>query len=550
MNAHWWHGASLYQIYVRSWRDSNGDGYGDLRGAISGLDYLAWLGVDGIWLSPTMPSPDHDWGYDVSDYLGVHPELGTLEDLDELVAEAAKRGLKVLLDLVPNHTSSDHPWFVDARSGTGSAHRSYYVWADPAADGAPPNNWLDATGASAWTLDATSGQYYLHNFLPSQPDLNWWEPAVHAEFERILRFWFDRGIAGFRIDVAQGLYKDAELRDDPPPPPGPQTRLNSRFGLAQVYSANRPQAHAVFRDWRAIAETYAPPRLLLGETWVADQARMAAFHGNADELQLTFNFPFIFADFTAAALSCVVAETMAALPAGECAVWTASNHDLSRFPSRWCGGDEAKARLALLIMATLPGTFVLYYGDEIAMTDVDVPPALARDEMTSAIAAENGAGAPVGELRDRARTPMPWDASPSGGFTADRVRPWLPLGDHSDRTVAGERDDPGSTLRFCRDLLTLRRAAFGGELAPYAQLPSPPGVWAYRSGDLIVAANFSDQPARLDQLAGTLLLSTSRTTAARETAARETGALAAAPASAPISRLDPWEGVVLRPAIG
>src|SRR6185312_17172421 len=413
---HWWQGATLYQVYVRSWRDSDGDGYGDLREVISGLDYLAWLGVDGVWLSPTMPSPDHDWGYDVSDYLAVHPELGTMDDLDELVAQAGERGMRVLLDLVPNHTSSAHPWFVDARSGRGAAHRSYYVWADPAPGGGPPNNWLNNTGTSAWTLDDASGQYYLHNFLPSQPDLNWWEPAVHAEFDTILRFWFDRGIAGFRIDVAHGLYKDAALRDDPPEVPG---RMAGRSGLAQVYSANRPESHGVFRDWRAIAESYSPPRLLLGETWVSDLASMAAFHGHGDELQLTFNFPVIFADFTAEALSGVVAETLAVLPAGECPVWTGSNHDISRFPTRWCGGDEAKARLALLMLATLPGTFVLYYGDEIAMTDVNIPAGGSRDEISAGVAART--------VRDRSRTPMPWDASPTAGFTVPGVRPWLPI---------------------------------------------------------------------------------------------------------------------------
>ena len=264
----WWHGATLYQIYVRSWQDTNDDGYGDLNGVTAHLDYLSWLGVDGIWLSPTMPSPDDDWGYDVSDYMGVHPELGTLADLDRLVAEAGLRDLRVLLDLVPNHTSSAHPWFVEAVSDPGSPHREFYVWADPAADGGPPNNWLAATGASAWTLDEASGQYYLHNFLPSQPDLNWWNPSVHQAFGDILRFWFDRGVAGFRIDVAQGLYKDAQLRDDPPSPEGEVVR--GRFGLAQVYSANRPESHGVFRDWRKIAESYPVPRLLLGETWVGN----------------------------------------------------------------------------------------------------------------------------------------------------------------------------------------------------------------------------------------------------------------------------------------
>jgi alpha-glucosidase len=518
----WWHGATLYQIYVRSWRDSDGDGYGDLRGVIAGLDYLAWLGVDGIWLSPTMPSPDEDWGYDVSDYLGVHPELGTLADLDTLVAEAGQRDMNVLLDLVPNHTSSAHPWFLDARSGPGSAHRGYYVWARPAAWGGPPNNWRDPTGAPAWTFDQASGQYYLHSFLPSQPDLNWWEPAVHAEFAQILRFWFDRGIAGFRIDVAHGLYQDADLRDDPPAPPG-HSRLTGRSGLAQVYSANRPESHAVFRDWRAIAESYSPPRLLLGETWVADLGAMAAFHGGGDELQLTFNFPFIFAGFTAAALSATVARTLADLPAGECPVWTASNHDVSRFPTRWCGGDERKARLALLVLATLPGTFVLYYGDEIAMTDVPVPAAQRRDAMT---ATEPDDG------RDRARTPMRWDSSPSAGFTADGVRPWLPLGGQDGRNVAAQRDDPGSTLAFCRELLALRRAWFGGMIAAYRELPAVAAVWAYQVGDLIVAANFSDEQRGLPEPAGELLLSTRRGRAG----------------PGPVSALAPWEGVIARPA--
>ncbi|HYB86619.1 MAG TPA: alpha-amylase family glycosyl hydrolase [Streptosporangiaceae bacterium] len=532
MDAHaagprWWHGATLYQIYIRSWLDSDGDGYGDLPGVIAGLDYLAWLGVDGVWLSPTMPSPDHDWGYDVSDYLGVHPQLGTMADLDRLVARAGQRGMRVLLDLVPNHTSSAHPWFVEARSARGSAHRSYYVWADPAADGGPPNNWLSATGASAWTFDDASGQYYLHNFLDSQPDLNWWEPAVHAEFDAILRFWFDRGIAGFRIDVAHGLYKDAALRDDPSAT-GPPSRITSHFGLTQAYSANRPESHGVYRDWRAIAETHAPPRLLLGETWVADLATLASYHGHGDELQLTFNFPFIFADFTAEALSGVVARTLAALPAGECPVWTASNHDISRFPTRWCGGDEARARLALLVLATLPGTLVLYYGDEVAMTDVDIPPAARRDEISTA--------APGRRLRDRSRTPMPWDASPSGGFTTGDARPWLPLGDHAERNVAGERADRSSTLRFCRDLLALRRAEFGGAIAAYTQLPGPPGVWAYRAGDLVVAANFGSEPAWLGELAGPLLLSTAR--------AAEGADGAAGPGRA--GRLGPWEGVITR----
>src|ERR1022692_558464 len=516
----WWHGAVLYQLYVRSWRDTDNDGYGDLRGVIEQLDHLSWLGVDGVWLSPTMPSPDADWGYDVSDYTGVHPELGTLDDLDDLIAAAVSRNLRVLLDLVPNHTSSAHPWFVDACVGQDSANRDYYVWADSAPDGGPPNNWLDATGQPAWRWDSRTGQFYLHNFLDSQPDLNWWEPRVHEEFRRILAFWFDRGVAGFRIDVAHGLYKDAQLRDNPAAPG--DSPLVGRFGLAPVYSANRPEAHAVFRDWRQIAERSAPPRLLLGETWVGDFDRLAAFYGADDELQLAFNFPFVFAGFSAPELSAVVARTLARLPAGSCPIWTASNHDVGRFATRWCGDDDRKIRLALLVLATLPGTTVLYYGDEIGMADVDVPPELQRDRMSM------DGGRPDGN-RDRARTPMQWNASPGAGFAAAGATPWLPVGASADRNVADQRQDPGSVLSFCRSLIALRRTELGGAIASWQQLPTPPDQWAYRVGELVVLTNFADRDAEPPVAGGEILL--------------RTGAAASA-GSAPV--LGPWEGIVAR----
>ena len=368
----WWQGAVLYQLYVRSWQDSNGDGYGDLRGLLSRLDHLSWLGVDAIWLSPTMPSPDQDWGYDVSDYLGVHPELGTLADLDELIGAAGARGMRVLLDLVPNHTSSAHPWFADALTGKSAEHRDWYVWAGPSADGGPPNNWRDFTGAPAWTWHEPTDQYYLHNFLPAQPDLNWWHPPVHEAFAQILEFWFSRGVAGFRIDVAHGLYKDKLLRDNPPLEPG-GTRLSGSYGLQAKYNMNQPEVHGVYRDWRAIADRYRPPRLLLGETWVSSAAALAPFYGQDDELQLGFNFPFVFADFTAESLAAVAADTAATLPATACPVWTASNHDVGRFASRWCEGDPRKIRLALMIMATLPGARLYAARGYVGTTPVDWP---------------------------------------------------------------------------------------------------------------------------------------------------------------------------------
>ena len=520
----WWHGCVLYQVYVRSFADSDGDGYGDLRGLIDRLDHLEWLGVDGIWLSPTMPSPDADWGYDVSDYLGVHPDLGRLADLDELIGQAGRRGLAVLLDLVPNHTSSAHAWFVDAVSGQDSAHRDYYVWADPAPGGGPPNNWIDAAGQPAWTLSEPSGQYYLHNFLASQPDLNWWNTAVHEEFRRILDFWFDRGVAGFRVDVAHGLYKDARLRDNPPLEH--EDPLQGRFGQRQVYNANQPEVHGVYRDWRAIAERYVPPRLLLGETWVGEARALAAYYGDNDELQLAFNFPFVFARFTAAALAEVVGQTLAALPAGACPVWMASNHDVSRFPTRWCEGDDQRTRLALLVLATLPGTVVLYYGDEIGMPDVDVPPGLRRDEMTMGETSERGG-------RDRARTPMHWDASTSGGFTTGQ--PWLPLGDTAARNVAAQRADPGSTLWLCRRLLVLRRAELGGQVASYELVAAEPdGLWAYRCGGLLVLANLSGQSRSWPAQTSEILLSTTGDPA--RDAGQQAGGLT----------LGPWHGVITR----
>src|SRR6185437_11466744 len=502
----WWHGAVLYQIYVRSWQDTNDDGYGDLRGVIKRVDYLRWLGVDAIWLSPTMPSPDADWGYDVSDYTGIHPELGTLDDMDELIEAASRAGLRVLLDLVPNHTSSAHPWFVDAAMGRDSAHRDYYVWADPAADGGPPNNWLDSTGRSAWHLDDRTGQYYLHNYLPAQPDLNWWEPAVHDEFRQILKFWFDRGVAGFRVDVAHGLYKDSLLRDNPVAPRD-GGRLHSAFGLSRVYSANRPETHAVYRDWRQIAERYSPPKLLLGETWTGDFAKLARFYGNSDQLQLAFNFPFVFAEFTAQALAGVVEQTLAHLPAGACPIWTASNHDVGRFATHWCAGDERKVRLALLVLGTLPGTTVLYYGDEIGMTDVAVPPEAQRDRMSPPDPAAS---------RDRGRTPMRWDATDGAGFTSAQVRPWLPIGNTGDsaaagRDVAEQMRDPDSTLSFCRRLIALRRAEFGGRSSRYEQLPSAENCWSYRVGPVTVLANFSGEPlAALPRSARSCLPATER----------------------------------------
>ncbi len=524
----WWEGGCVYQVYVRSWQDSDGDGFGDIRGITRRLEHLSWLGVDALWLSPTMPSPDMDWGYDVSDYRSVHPELGSLEDLDRLVTEAGRREIPILLDLVPNHTSDAHPWFVEARSDRRSPRRDWYVWADPRADGSPPNNWLDGTGASAWTLDPGSGQYYLHNFLPGQPDLNWWNPGVRREFEDILRFWFDRGVAGVRIDVAHGLYHDRELRDNPPAPEGPETK----FGQERAFSMNRPEVHQVYRRWRELADGYSPPRLLLGETWVFDPARLAAYYGDDDELHLGFNFALLFAPFDASAMSTVVADFLAALPPRSCPVWAGSNHDVSRFPTRWAGEDPERVRLALALLCTLPGTVVLYAGDELGLADVEVAPAEQRDPMTWHAA--------DGRFnRDRSRTPMPWEEDPDGnyGFCPAGVTPWLPMGDHRGSSVAAQLADPGSVLWLCRHLLRLRRESVGAR--DYEQLPSGPEQWLYRSGRLFVAANLSASPVEVDLPSGPVALSSRR----GGTANLEGGCRVGGP-----TLLHPWEAMIVQTA--
>ncbi len=497
----WWRGAVLYHVYVRSFADSNGDGIGDLPGLLGRLDHLVRLGVDGIWLSPTMPSPNADWGYDVSDYCAVHPELGTLADLDRLIAEAGRRGIRVLLDLVPNHTSDRHDWFAESRASRDSAKREWYIWADR------PNNWLASFGGPAWTLDERTGQYYLHNFLPEQPDLNWWSDEVREAFDGILRFWFERGIVGFRIDVAHGIVKDRRLRDNPPALPNdpPQVRAH---GQRSVYSANRPEVHEVLGRWRRLAEEYEPARLLLGETYVFEAARLADFYG---ELRLALNVPFLFAPLEADALARVVEETGRLLGPDACPLWCGSSHDAVRFPTRWCEGDPARVRCALVALLTLPGTALLYYGDEIGMPQVDVPRGRARDS----------AGG-----RDGSRTPMQWSPEAGAGFTEPGVEPWLPLGDARACNVAEQDGDADSTLTLCRDLIALRRGLTG----PYERLPAPPGVWRYRRGpDAEVVLNLSARPARVETQ-GTIRLATGRGREGEQ---------------ASVLALEPWEAVVL-----
>ncbi len=431
-------GGVIYQVYPRSFADSNGDGVGDIPGLASKLDHLAWLGVNTIWSSPTFPSPNVDWGYDVADYFGVHPELGTDDDLDALIAQARERNIEIWLDLVPNHTSDHHDWWSD--------RPEYYVWSTDI-----PNDWKSIfTGGSAWRWDDRRKKYYLHQFAPGQPDLDWWNPDVRAEFERILRHWFDRGVAGFRIDVAHALIKDRELRD------------------GELHMREQPEVHDIYRRWQEIAREYDPKPTLMGETYVPLDRLFAYYQG----LDLAQNFDFCRAEFEIDALRPIVEQTMAGLPNGASPIWFGSNHDHSRLATRWGIGDEARARAALFLILTLPGVAILYQGDEIALEDGKVPDDRILDVATPS--------------RDPERTPMPWTAS--GDEWHD---PWLPFAS-TKRNVEEQRADPESTLNYVRGLIA-KRKEFSDE--SYETLPSSDGIWAYRRGDKQCIVNMTDDIA-------------------------------------------------------
>ena len=497
----WWRTGVLYQVYPRSFADADGDGVGDLVGIIGHLDHLEWLGVDGLWLGPVNPSPHADWGYDVTDYLGVDPELGTADDLDRLIAEAGRRGIRVLLDLVPSHTSEQHPWFVESRSSRTSSRRNWYVWADPGPGGSLPNNWVSSFGGPAWTLDQDSGQYYLHNHLVEQPDLNWWEEEVREAFDGIISHWLDRGVAGFRVDVATGMVKDALLRDNPPSRDTDPLDVQL-FGQRPVYNSDRPEGHEVLRRWRALADRY-PDRVLLGETPVPTVEALAGYYGEGgDELHLAFNFPFLSAPLEADALRTVVEATEEALPVGAWPVWTGSNHDLGRLATRWAEGHPERARVALVVLLGLRGTPVLYQGDELGQCDTDVPHEQMRDPLGVAYW-------PAYAGRDGARTPMPWRPGPGGGFTRPGVEPWLPFGDNDVVNVEAQRHDPGSILHLVRDLIALRRAEPDLAAGDYRRRATDEGSWAWDRGRRVtVLAALSEHGASLAGVTGTVAVAT------------------------------------------
>ncbi len=421
-DAPWWQTSVVYQIYPRSFASSNGDGVGDLAGIRAHLDYLAWLGVDAIWLSPVYPSPMFDFGYDVSDYCGIDPMFGSLEDFDELVADAHAAGIRVVLDFVPNHSSDQHPWFQASRSSRDDPKRDWYVWRDPAADGGPPNNWVATfIDGPAWTFDERTGQYYLHCFLPEQPDLNWANPEVVEAMHGALRFWLDRGVDGFRIDVVHLIGKDPELGDDPPEMlPIPHSALN-----------NRPETHELLRGLRVLLDSYEGDRMMVGEVFLLDTKLVATYYGDHDELHLSFNFPPLFTPWEATRWRRQIAITASELdPIDAWPTWVLSNHDNQRHRTRYAGRED-RARAAAVLLAGLRGTPFLYAGEELGLEDAVIPPDRVVD--------------PGG--RDGCRAPIPWDATPEHGWTTtDAWLPWPPDSDTRNVGVATRRSrvDPAS----------------------------------------------------------------------------------------------------------
>jgi alpha-glucosidase len=442
---HWWQTGVIYQIYPRSFQDTNGDGVGDLAGIAARLPYLADLGVDAIWLSPIFVSPMADFGYDIADHCAVDPLFGTLADFDALLARAHALGLKVILDFVPNHTSNRHAWFAESRVSRQSAKRDWYIWRNGAPEGGPPNNWLSEFGGSAWQYDAASDQYYYHAFLREQPDLSWRNRQVREAMHDVMRFWLDRGVDGFRVDVMWHLIKDEDFRDNPPNPDFADGDQPYRR-LLPLYSTDRPEVHAVIRELRAVVDEY-PERVLIGEIYLPVE-KLAAYYGdNLDGAHLPFNFALIETPWRADVIGSLIDRYENSLPPGAWPNWVLGNHDRPRLASRVGRGQ---GRVAAMLLLALPGTPFLYYGDEIGMAQVPIPPSQTRDPWEI-----NLPGLGLG--RDGCRTPMQWDGSRWAGFSD--AEPWLPLPADSDRfNVESAEADPLSLLALYQQLLALRRA--------------------------------------------------------------------------------------------
>lgn len=485
----WWQDGIIYQIYPRSFQDSTGDGVGDLSGIEARLDYLDWLGVDAVWISPIYPSPMVDFGYDISDYRAIHPLFGTMEDFDRLLDAVHDRGLKLILDLVPNHTSDQHPWFQEARASRDNPKRDWYIWKDPAPDGGPPTNWLSVFGGSGWAYDEHTGQYYYHAFLEEQPDLNWRNPEVRKAVYDIMRFWLDKGVDGFRVDVMWHMIKDDQFRDNPPNPDYSPDQPE-HYRLIPAYSEDQAEVHGVVEEMRAVVDDYAD-RVLIGEIYLPIDRLVAYYGREGSGAHLPFNFQLITLPWDVQRIHRAINEYEGALPPDGWPNWVLGNHDKARIASRV---GDAQARVAAMLLLTLRGTPTMYYGDEIGMQNVEIPPDLVQDPR-----AINEPDIDVG--RDPYRTPMQWSNAPAAGFTSGT--PWLPVAENSsERNVEAQRADPSSILSLYRSLISLRNDERALSVGTYAPVGTTGEVLAYERAyegrRLLVALNFSSTAQRFD----------------------------------------------------
>jgi alpha-glucosidase len=499
----WWRHGIFYQIYPRSFQDSNADGVGDIKGIIDRLPYLQALGVDAIWLSPIFPSPMADFGYDIADYTGIDPLFGSMEDFDALVKAAHAAGLKVILDLVPNHTSDRHRWFIESRRSRDDPKRDWYIWREPAADGGPPNNWLSEFGGSAWEYDAATGQYYYHAFLAQQPDLNWRNPAVRHAIYDVMRFWLGKGVDGFRVDVIWHLIKDGEFRDNPPNPNFREGRP-PREKILPLQTTDQAEVHDVIAEMRRVVEEF-DSRVLIGEIYLPLERLVAYYGRDLSGAHLPFNFALLSAPWNARAIEKIILEYERVLPAGAWPNWVLGNHDRPRVASR-VGQDQA--RVAAMLLLSLRGTPTLYYGDEIGMHQVAIAPDQVRDPFE-----KNVPGIGVG--RDGCRTPMQWNATPNAGFSTST--PWLPLADDFVHENAVNLEaDSRSILSLYKALIGLRKKLPQLVSGAYVPVAAEGDLLLYRreseGSAIVVALNLGAEPVSIASDAlppgGEILLST------------------------------------------
>jgi alpha-glucosidase len=492
-----WAPGAVYQIVMPSYMDSNGDGWGDLPGLISRLDYLQWLGVSALWLSPIYPSPLLDMGYDVADYTDVNPRFGTLADFDRLLEEAHRRDIRILLDFVPNHTSHEHPWFQESKRSRDNPRRDWYLWRDPAPDGGPPNNWTNQFEQSDWTLDEATSQYYMHSFMPEQPDLNWWNPEVRAAMFDVLRFWLKRGVDGFRIDAMVHLYKDPLLRDNPPAEDSSPEQWPA-WNMLPAFSQDVGGLQEIVRELCRVVGEF-PGRILIGENHLPPE-RLPLYYCSG--LTHPSNSQLLDLEWDAIHVRRMIDRYEGFLTADQWPNWILGSHDNQRVAGNL--GLE-RTRVAALMQLTLRGTPIMYYGEEIGMHNAAIPPELERDQLALRMPGR-------GRGRDFQRTPMQWSSEANAGFT--RGKPWLPVADDYVHTnVERQRDDAPSMLNLYRRLLALRKQYKALQVGRYIPdvLDKRALVYVRQAGAerMLVMLNFTDKPIEITPRAagGRLLIS-------------------------------------------